>query len=312
MSQPPAPDVADNAARPGPQALTPDAIDAVLAEFRGWLAQLGTRSAELGSEEVASAADSIDMHTLVSQFTALRHEVNLQTRATRAQQEHSAESLRHLTEALEALRQTQASAEEGRERDDAERLRPLIKALVELYDAVSLAGRELTRVRETVLPLLTDYLDALNDPDDTPFSFDLPGQPLQQQSLWSRWFGRPATAVNLTALKERLAAHLQLERNKRAERARRAGEAAGRMRQLLASLENGYTMSLQRVERTLRQHGLEPIAAVGQSFDPEKMEVVEAVSGCDRPGGEVLDEVRRGYLWNGRVFRYAQVRVAKS
>ena len=27
---------------------------------------------------------------------------------------------------------------------------------------------------------------------------------------------------------------------------------------------------------------------------------------------EVVEEVRRGYLWNGRVFRYAQVRVARS
>ena len=40
--------------------------------------------------------------------------------------------------------------------------------------------------------------------------------------------------------------------------------------------------------------------------------VVEAVAGSDRPGGEVLDEVRRGYLWKGRIFRFAQVRVAKS
>ena len=37
-------------------------------------------------------------------------------------------------------------------------------------------------------------------------------------------------------------------------------------------------------------------------------------SGADsgRPSGEVIEEVRRGYLWNGRVFRYAQVRVAKN
>ena len=27
---------------------------------------------------------------------------------------------------------------------------------------------------------------------------------------------------------------------------------------------------------------------------------------------DVLEEVRRGYLWRGRVFRFAQVRVARS
>jgi molecular chaperone GrpE (heat shock protein) len=44
-------------------------------------------------------------------------------------------------------------------------------------------------------------------------------------------------------------------------------------------------MSLQRIERALRQHGLEVVRTTGE---------------------------RRGYLRNGRVFRYAQVRVAKG
>ncbi len=57
---------------------------------------------------------------------------------------------------------------------------------------------------------------------------------------------------------------------------------------------------------------MEPIAAIGEPYDPELMEAVEAVRGSGRPSGEVLDEVRRGYLYQGRVFRYAQVRVAKD
>jgi molecular chaperone GrpE len=71
-------------------------------------------------------------------------------------------------------------------------------------------------------------------------------------------------------------------------------------------------MGLQRLERALSQHGLEAIPAAGEPFDPERMEVLEAVDGTGRPPGEVLAEVRRGYLWRGRVFRYAQVRVARS
>jgi len=50
---------------------------------------------------------------------------------------------------------------------------------------------------------------------------------------------------------------------------------------------------------------------VGEHFDPEIMEVVEAVAASGRPAGEVLEEVRRGYIWRESVFRYAQVRVAK-
>jgi molecular chaperone GrpE (heat shock protein) len=40
------------------------------------------------------------------------------------------------------------------------------------------------------------------------------------------------------------------------------------------------------------------------------MEVVEVVPDGGR-AGQVVEEVRRGYLWRGRVFRYAQVKVAR-
>src|SRR5262249_42813353 len=80
----------------------------------------------------------------------------------------------------------------------------------------------------------------------------------------------------------------------------------------LGSLVTGYRMGLQRVERALEQQGLEPILVTGTPFDPERMEVLEAVADTGRPPGEVIEEVRRGYLWRGRVFRFAQVRVARS
>src|SRR5262249_52779787 len=71
-------------------------------------------------------------------------------------------------------------------------------------------------------------------------------------------------------------------------------------------------MSLARVDRALEQFNLEPIATVGETFDPELMEVVEVVGDSGKPAGEVLEEVRRGY-WRGEVvFRYAQVKVARG
>lgn len=50
---------------------------------------------------------------------------------------------------------------------------------------------------------------------------------------------------------------------------------------------------------------------MSERFDPERMEVVEVVIDSGKPAGEVIEEVRRGYFWRGRVFRFAQVRVAK-
>jgi molecular chaperone GrpE len=80
---------------------------------------------------------------------------------------------------------------------------------------------------------------------------------------------------------------------------------------ILDSLVVGYTMSLQRLDRALEQHGLEPIACVGLPFDPEIMEVVEVVKDESRSGSAVIEDVRPGYRYRGQLFRCAQVRVAR-
>ncbi len=287
--------------------MTAEGIDAVLAEFRGWLGALNQHPAAAESP----VAEPPDLYTLLAQFTALRHEVNLQTKASRVQQEQNSETLRQLTQALEALEQAQNNAGQAHQRDAEERLRPLFKALIDLHDAVSLAGREMTRVQDTVLPLLAQIVDAVQT-EEPPLEIKVELPPSSPPAGWFRWLRPPAAAPDLDALKKSISAQLQERRDQQRERFRQAKDGIDRVRQLLASLATGYTMSLQRVERTLRQHGLEPIGAVGETFDPEKMEVVEAVLGSGRPSGEVLSELRRGYLWNGRVFRFAQVRVAKS
>jgi molecular chaperone GrpE len=252
----------------GSQALTPEAVENVLADFRAWLRE----AAPSGEAPPGPDEEPPDLHTLLAQLTALRHEVNLQTRASRAQQEQNIEALRLLGDALHTLRETRAAAPE-----EEEQARPLLKTLVDLYDALALGQREVQRVREAVLPVLDQFATA-------------DGEPAPPRSFLARLFGgRPPEP----------------------ERPREAVEAAERSRAFLDSILTGYTMSLQRLDRALREHGLEPIPCVGRPFDPEWMEVLEVVSASGRPANEVLDEVRRGYLWNGRVFRYAQVRVAK-
>ena len=88
-------------------------------------------------------------------------------------------------------------------------------------------------------------------------------------------------------------------------------ETGQRLQQVLDALLVGYRMSLQRLERALEQQGLEAISCVGRPFDPETMEVAEVVREEGRTSTEVLQEIRRGYRWRGRLFRYAQVRVAR-
>src|SRR5438445_81263 len=83
-----------------------------------------------------------DPSTLLGQLVALRQEVNLQTRAARSQQEQSAQTLEQLGQALDLLRRRQESPALARAPDAEEAVRPLLKTLLDLHDALALAARE--------------------------------------------------------------------------------------------------------------------------------------------------------------------------
>jgi molecular chaperone GrpE len=274
----------EGAAVPARQALTPEAVEAVLADFRSWLL-----NPPAPSEASPPETEPVDLHTLLGQFIALRHEVNLQTRATRAQQEQTAEALRQLGHALEAVSRPAPAL--ARAPDAEEAVRPLLRALVDVYDALALAAREVQRVKDALAPALAQLAGS------SP-SHAADGTPAVRLPFLARLFGGgEAVGRALAEATER-----------RGDAARQAAE---RVRQLLNSVTTGYTMSLDRVERALGQHGLEPLTCLGEPFDPERMEAVEVVTQPGRSSTEVIEEVRRGYLWRGRVFRFAQVRVAR-
>ncbi|HXG08161.1 MAG TPA: nucleotide exchange factor GrpE [Gemmataceae bacterium] len=315
MSEHPPPGVAEDASVGRPEALTPEAIEGILAEFRSWLEEVARSAAERPAPPVRDEdLEPIDLYTLLSQLTALRHEVHLQTRAVRAQQEQNAETLRQLGSALEALRTAKTGEQRGGEAAE-ELLRPLLKSLVDLYDSLSLAAREVRRVKEAV-PSAEPPTDEPTDRRQTVLDLvreweqTYAAAQKRPAGLLARWFGagraeREALAAGakvIATLREALVGQTPAEET----------DEVRRVQRLLDSVLTGYTMSLQRVERALRQHDLEPIETVGRPFDPERMEAMDAVADSGRPPGEVVEEVRRGYLWRGRVFRYALVRVAKS
>ncbi|HMF16986.1 MAG TPA: nucleotide exchange factor GrpE [Gemmataceae bacterium] len=266
------------------------AIESLLADFRSWLMQAA--HAEL-PEPADEAAEPVDLATLVGQFVALRHEVNLQTRSSRAQQEQNTETLRQLSQALELLQNPPEANADADERERAELLRPLLKALIDVHDNLALARREVLRAQENLIPVLDQLASSAG-------SVPLPKETIAP--VWLRWLGAGKAYTDAS----------RAFQEAQEERARQSVDAIQRVRQFIASLVTGYTMSLQRLERTLGQYGLEPIPAIGRPFDPERMEVVEVVHEPGRTGNEVTDEVRRGYLWQGKVFRCAQVRVARS
>jgi molecular chaperone GrpE len=291
-------------------------VERVLSDFRTWLAELQSSSlARRISEETedngALPEPAVDLFTLVGHFTALRQEVNLQTKAVRAQQEQNTGTLQTLQQSVAALERIRSENRQEAVAGVEEKLRPILKALVELHDALSLAGREISRLQENLGP----DLDGLDVVEELPDLVNEP-PPLEEKarqpapSLWGQLFGgRQPAPQEGTKLHEAARAHL---REKLETMAVRLVEKTDRVRGALSGVVTGYTMSLQRVERALRQQGLESIPCVGAPFNPELMEALELVAQSGRPSGEVVEEVRRGYLWNGRVFRFAQVRVARD
>lgn len=303
MSNAPAP-VAGNAVIGVEETLTPEAIESVLADFRAWLGQLAAAGTELPEPMSASAEPAVDLHTLLGQFLALRHEVNLQTKAVRAQQDQNADTLVQLQETLDALEQARAAGRHADQEDPDERLRPLLKTLVDLFDVLGLSRRELARARQAV----RQALEQLATVAEFSASPRWPRPVERLGNVFTKWFGYGAGKETSATADLNL---LRARRQKQEEVRDQARELSKRVERLLESMVAGYTMGMQRVERALREHGLEPILCVGQTFDPEQMEVVEAVADSGLPAGAVVEEVRPGYTRQGRIFRYAQVRVAK-
>jgi molecular chaperone GrpE len=76
------------------------------------------------------------------------------------------------------------------------------------------------------------------------------------------------------------------------------------------SLKVGVEFILQQFQEALKSHGVEPLEAKGQSFDPKKHDAIEEVESTEKPGTVVAD-VQRGYAYKGNIIRPSRVRVAK-
>lgn len=76
---------------------------------------------------------------------------------------------------------------------------------------------------------------------------------------------------------------------------------------------SGIKMIEKQLIEILEKEGLEPIVAVGSDFDPF---LHEAVMQVPAPEGvadnQVVEEIRKGYLFKGRLLRASMVKVAKS
>jgi len=80
----------------------------------------------------------------------------------------------------------------------------------------------------------------------------------------------------------------------------------------LISLIEGIEMTEREMQRLLAKHGVKPIEAEGQKFDPHRHQAMFEVPDPSRPEGTVVQVVQAGFAIGDRVLRPAMVGVSKG
>jgi len=76
------------------------------------------------------------------------------------------------------------------------------------------------------------------------------------------------------------------------------------------SFYQGMELIYRQLSDVLGRAGLEPIEALGQTFDPHYHQAVETVEDAGRRDHEIVEELQRGYKLKHRLLRPAIVKVA--
>jgi len=140
--------------------LTPAHIDRLLADFRAWLSALAAPPPAPDIEPPA-----VDLAAVVAQFTALRHDVNLQTKAVRAATEQTAAVVAKLPAPSEKLPD----------------VKPLLKSVIDIADALLTAYKQVAKAMDAVEPLANEL--------------DAPAVPPARPGFFARLFGAKPVAA---------------------------------------------------------------------------------------------------------------------
>lgn len=250
----------------------------ILRRLQQWLTQTN-QELELAPESSSAVpaetpAPPVGLLQLIEAFTALRHELKLQTKSARGLEESLSSALGGLDRAIEQFRsvepQETAAAEEA--------ARPMVESLIELDEALRRGAKAVASARRRL--------------EETPQRL---AEGLQQRftelSPWRRWRAGP-WQTEVLPLCRQLVAEMQTP--------------------VLSMLTEGYQLISARLQRMLSEHRIERLTCVGQRVDPTRMKVIELVAAPDVAPETVVEELRPGYVWRGQVVRFAEVRATPA
>jgi molecular chaperone GrpE len=252
------------------------AHEEILSRFRDYLEETRAECAALDQQPMDDEPPSevVGLYQLAEQLTALRQDVKLLTKASRGVEEQNEATLLSMNAAIEQFR----AAADGQDEAGRKAARPLVEAIVELDEAVLRGRQVIEQARLRVLEEWNAELQEVRERLD---------QLYQTQPWWRRALVRPWH---------------------RATREAYSGRAADTGRKIFDSLLEGYDLIQNRLRRTMHEHRIERMECLGKAVDPHCMTVVEVVSDPTHRPGIVVEEVRAGYHWDGRVLRFAEVK----
>ena len=252
----------------------------LLTLFRDWLARTRAEAESLEFDPTSvhdpthEAPPEVGLYRLVEEFTALRHEVKLETKGSRGLQEQVETLLPTIRQAVDHLRSVAPREEQAAQAVG----RPLAEAIADLDEALDRGRREVDKARSRF--------------DNSIRAAGSNFEALYQSQPWYCRLG-------LRAYHSQVRDFFQ-----QATSTTNAG--------LLDALLEGYDLIGARLRRAMETGQITRIDCVGLPVDPDRMTVVEVVDAPEVEPGHVVDQVRRGYTWRGRIIRYAEVRAAQG
>jgi len=211
---------------------------------------------------------------IVEAFTAMRHEWRGQTKESRLLAEQIQTAVTNIQSLESKLRAGVADAqEEGHRADETSKIKPLVLLITETDHQLSRATSAIAQWEATRRSRV--------EADQRSVEHYFAGMnPL------ARWFARPL----LTFI-------------------------TGQHSALEASAENpaieGLNLVLARLRRVMKEQGIERLDTLGREFDANTMHAIGTIVTTDYSAGSVAEQLSPAYLWQGRVLRFADVRVAQ-
>ncbi len=87
--------------------------------------------------------------------------------------------------------------------------------------------------------------------------------------------------------------------------------ALAQLKEVPEQTRKGIEMIFKNLHKILDEERVEPIKSTGQKFDPYKHEVLLKIE-SEQPEDTIVEELQKGYTMNGKVIRYAKVKVSSG